>query len=193
VTTLLETAPAPLPPRRRTSGRGVVSALIAAVLVAAIVVVGYWDIHPNLVQAYGNAEGGPVPLGHTQLANTWVLTSRGVPSNNASIQYVTVKIQSVRPIIVSNTSQATVRIELCRRNQSVGIGMVLGASLSPYCTAAVAPAHQSAALGVTSQLIAVITPHRPGKVVIDGFRMSYRDGIRRGTQTGGIKITSVTR
>jgi hypothetical protein len=206
----IDVAPAPAPDVSRPRlSRGVGAAgLCATVAVAGLVGFGWWDTHPNVVASAVATITVPTTVGQEYTADTGLVTSRGHDqatisdppgggtdvTDTGNVRGVRVTIQSVHANIVSNTAAATVTIELCRRggNPQVAIGTQVGADLSQFCTTVGPVQHQSAVLmPASAQLVAFITPHRPGTVHIAGFRLSYREGIRRQTQTGGVDLRMI--
>ena len=80
----------------------------------------------------------------------------------------------------------------CLISRSAGeIGAVFGSDVAQSCVTTT-PVSDSSSFSFNylngQQLIVLIRPHRPGVVVIHGFQVSYRDGLRRGTQLTGINI-----
>jgi hypothetical protein len=207
VTVELETAPAPEAARRGLPLRVITIVASAVLLLAAVVGFAWWDTHPNLIASVGGGEGALGSVGHATVVDTEVETVRGHDSaivianpNGSStvkdagnVRAFRVTIESVRPNVVENTSDATVQMELCTRNAAhVRIQADGSKEYDVYCPAYGPVGHQKVAISDApgaSMLAVVVTPHQAGVVRIAGFRISYREGIRRQTQSGGINVT----
>jgi hypothetical protein len=175
--------------RRPFPWRRIVLVLLAAV---AVLVGGVWLTHPKAIYPVGNEIGVRVAVGQTVVVATNVITSG--PTQNSK-RYQSVALRAVAPVVVKNTAGAGVAMVLCTPTGTYGVGSVRAADLGQYCSQVAPLGSGTVALGLgppMTQLLAEITPSRPGVVRIEGFEVTYRDGIRWGTQTGGINITLVS-
>jgi hypothetical protein len=207
MTVTLDSASTPQVARRRLPIRMIAIGAAVVLLIAAGVGFAWWDRHPNLIGSVGGLESRLVPVGQATVTDTEVATVHGQDSGFDSVEPdgtptftdtgdvhgFRVTIESVRPIVVTNTSDATIRLELCVHNAAhIRIQPDGSKEYDMYCPSYVPVDHQkvklSDAVG-SSMLSVVITPHRAGVVRIAGFRVSYRQGIRRQTQDGGINVT----
>jgi hypothetical protein len=207
MTVQLEAAATPDAGRPRGSGRVIATGLVIVMLAAALVGFVWWDRHPNLIPAVGGSESSPDAVGHAIVIDAEVATIRGhdsgtetrLPDGGSTLRDTgntrgyRVTIRSVRPNIVTNSSDATVRMEVCTRNAAHVHTRVDGSKEHDmYCPSYEPVGHQKVEISDApgaSWLAVVVTPHRPGVVRIAGFSVSYREGIRRQTQTGGIDVT----
>ena len=144
----------------------------------------HWLTHPNaMVPAVRSmTESGPVTVGRSYAEDTSLATR-----NNHS-QVIT--LDHVQPIVAKNTAAARIRMELCRhRPGNLSVGDELLGQTPRECLSVEPVSHQSVVLSsIDTQLIAVITPTRPGVVWIDGYRVAYHQGRRHQTQSGGVII-----
>jgi hypothetical protein len=175
-------------PRGRIPRRVVAALLGVVIAIAGIAAFGWWDTHPDLVPSVSGGITLPTRVGQQVRQGTGLVTSRGhdhvvltvLPGggqrirDTGNVRGFRVTVRSVHPNVVTNTADATVRIEFCR----LRLCSVVGPTNHP--SAVLQPA--------SAQLVAFITPHRPGTVHIAGFTLSYREGIRAQTQTGGYDV-----
>lgn len=176
--------------RQRRLVRYVALGLACAVL-AAIAVVGVrWVYGPQSLRAYGgmseSAEGKP--------GRTVLFGAMGSQSANGVDRWLRVDLRSVRPIVSVNTAGADVRVLLCTIGTDGGIG--ISSSAHPYCSAIKAFQPGRVTLGWLhgrTDLLVAVTPRHVGTVRVDGLRVTYRDGVRRGDQHTGFSVTVTTR
>jgi hypothetical protein len=179
----------------------------AVLLIAAVVGFLWWDRHPNLIGPVGGSESMVVSVGHATVVDAEVATVRGQDSgietigpdgtstfkDTGDVHGFRVTIESVRPNVVTNTSDATIRMELCTRNAAhIRIQPDGSKEYDLYCPSYGPVGHQKVKLSDaagSSMLAVLITPRRAGVVRIAGFRVSYREGVRRQNQSGGINVT----
>lgn len=164
--------------RRLLIGAGV---LLVVVVVAAVVFV-HWLHSLKVPVGGGFGFGIRRPVGTTFYVPD-VLSADGK-------HQVAVDFRSVVPVIRRNTAEARVTVLSCVQTSSVE---EIGFPHMPSCTRATP--FRAGILHLSDQPggdgIAVrITLRHPGRLVIDGFRMSYSDGIRSGSMTSGPTITA---
>jgi hypothetical protein len=99
---------------------------------------------------------------------------------------VTLDLRSVTPRITVNTADADVRVLICQRNDSISAlgadDLFFCAATRPFVPGTLTIDHDNA--GTTSIIVAVTT-RRVGTVTIAGVRVTYHDGLRRGSQDTG--------
>lgn len=133
----------------------------------------------NSVQARGD-EPGTVMFG-TQIVGSgpW----------EAPFQYdpQPVDVRSITPIVVENSADATIELVRCTAGDRSG---ATEASRPLPCEGAVAFEPGTMVLGAAppNQIVAVVTAHRDGVVVIDGFLVDYAVGIRSTTVQAGTRM-----
>jgi hypothetical protein len=136
----------------------------------------------------GDGVGGAVQAGRTLSLGTGLTADRD--RDRTDSRAVSVNIDQVNPRVTWNTAAASISVLLCRKVlESAGIGVV-GGDLSAYC-ARLDPAagSRTSLMSQDEQIIVQVMGRRPGTVRIAGFDITYRGGIRRGTQRGGTEVT----
>jgi hypothetical protein len=176
--TLAEGMPPVRRRRRVLIGAGV---LLVVVVVAAVVFV-HW-LHSLKVPVGGGFEFGlSRPVGTTFYVPDVLSADEKHP--------VAVDFQSVVPVIRRNTADARVTVLSCVHTSAVE---AIGFPHMPSCTRATpfraGILHLSDRPGGDGIAVRITLRH-PGRLVIDGFRMSYSDGIRSGSTTSGPTITA---
>jgi len=110
---------------------------------------------------------------------------------------VRVDLRAVHPLVTTNTSDATVTVLACIHGTTNPASLSAGGTSldpHPYCGSVESfrPGMTSVGVSATGLLLAV-TPHRAGTVVVDGAHLSYRVGIRSGSQhIGAVNLTATT-
>jgi hypothetical protein len=103
--------------------------------------------------------------------------------------HVRIRIDRIEAVSSTNTSETTVRYELCRNHPggNVHVGSQLGTDVSYACSAVVPTTGRLVTLGDAAEysVLVLMTPHRPGRFDVSGFRLSYHEGHRWQTQTIG--------
>jgi hypothetical protein len=166
--------------------RPILIAVLISGLIGVLIVAAWWLSHPNLVSLDGVSESGPIQVGQEETFDTGLLALRG--SNSAHEHAIRVTIQSVHPNIVSNTADATLQFRICQvdLNPHLVVGAQHGVNLNKFCRSVV-PLHRQSVV-LSPPYVTFITPRRPGVIEVHGFTVSYRKGVRRQTQLGGIDI-----
>jgi IPT/TIG domain len=107
---------------------------------------------------------------------------------------LTLDVRAVTPRLVRNTVDASIKVLVRHRNEATSH---LGSDDLSFCSRTKPfvpgpPTVGSDAPG-TNSIILAITTHRPGIVTIDGVHVTYRHGLRRGSQDtrDAIKIEAV--
>jgi hypothetical protein len=154
----------------------VATMVVTAVLLLVGVAGREWLAHPDAFGPVGSSArlDGPHAAG---AAMTGVMTYGPVDAVDLSAAPRTVDVVSIEPRIVSNSADADVRLVLCPD----GAGP---ATTDAPCAGAVPFTGGQVALGYApgQQLWVVATSHRAGTLVVDGYDVTYRDGMRSGTQ-----------
>lgn len=180
--------PDPPPEPGRGRRRAAWRYIVISVIILSAAGVGYvWLTSARALQGYGDEWGSPVQPGHTLYTDTGIY-----PAASAT---ATIDFRDIRPRVTLNTADAIIELLTCTTpSGSMRIGTVLDADIEHYC-APMTP-WRSGTLTTGSDadtyLIFAITPHREGRVEIDGEDVHYRDGIRFGTQHVGATIVATT-
>lgn len=154
--------------------------LVAGVAVALLAGFAWWSTHPRGFTAPGNRVGT-----EQAVLNRPLLV--GMFANPAGA----VELRGVKARVRLNTAAADIRVVLCRGPRDVNpVGFVVG-SAKTHCLS-LQPLHGSTLRRVTSstsdQLLVEVIPRHPGRVLVDGVDVSYRSGIRFGTEATGVVI-----
>jgi hypothetical protein len=157
--------------------------VVAAVAAISIGIYVHWRDSPNLFGPAGDGAGADaVAVGHTDVFAPGIQTTADR----------TVDLREVTPQIGSNTAQATVTVVLCeKRPGAYNLGGGGLSDLRAEC-ASITAFHAGTyrlQFNSTTQLFAEITPHHAGTIQINGFRVRYNDGARRGNQVTGLDVT----
>jgi len=167
---------------------------LAVLVVVALTFLGArawsWATHPESMSPYGSGVSGPAAVGASMAFGTYVSTD-GPWTTESGGSPASVELESAVPRIVENTAAADVALLVCRSTGSDGVGAIAATELTTYCssTTPVSPGRIVLSMPPYDQLIAVVTPHQKGVVHVAGVDVTYRDGLRRGTQQSGIDIT----
>lgn len=162
-----------------------VAAICAVALAVAIGATAWAWRHPDAFPSYGGYEQGltrPAPDGAHYFGMTW--GSDGGP---------VVTARSADPMVIENSARADVKVLVCHLlpgsdgsligvidaadvKKSCDLGRIGGASLNlPEAPPA-------------TQVVVEVTPHQPGRVVVDGITLRYNQGWRTGSQHIGGRI-----
>ena len=167
--------------------RRLVRALLV-ILIVVVAVVGYrWLTHPDALQAYQgvNETGTILTVGQTIYHDTGITPAMAPGSDHPSS--VTISLGSVTPVVAENTAQASIVVLVCLRNGNpTGVGTQLN-GLSDSCSR-VEPLDGPTTVTVgfmTAQIVTAITPRKAGTLTVTGYHVTYRQGIRNGTQHAG--------
>jgi hypothetical protein len=189
MTELLTPAPGDAPAAPARSRRGqVVAALLVIVLVGAVVWAGWWLTHPDRF-AYGNEIAfHPLPVGESVLVDTGLVP--GTIDDTGTFSEATVKITSVAPRVVRDDGgDAVLTLWLCQRTDAGAVGSVAADKLPRFCDPATEIEGEVGTFTYAEQQVLLqVTPSGPGRVVIEGVDVTYRDGLRRGTEHAGNRI-----
>lgn len=159
----------------------------SAIAVAVVVVlVGfaawYWMFRANELSDYRPAQRGVAGLAF--VGETKYATEIIGPDDNFWHDS-TIDLLGVKPVIIENSAQATVRVLLCVPSNS---GEGVSSSLSDFCRSA-----QPFQPGVVNldqarhKIVLAVTLTQPGRLDIAGVQVTYRDGLRHGNQRSGIE------
>jgi len=160
--------------------------LLALVGVGALVIAGWafwWWTHPNAFGPYGSQVGGRIEVGRPMYYDTGLYPAH---RDGEEPERIPVTLKQVTPVVIDNSADADIQVRVCRRAEpGTGVGAVR--SVRRFCDA-LDVIDDDMQLRSTDQVIATVVPQRPGVVHIEGFRVDYRDGIRRGSQHSGLEI-----
>lgn len=154
---------------------------------------GYrWLTGEHLFVGPGASEGMTLQSGQTLYVGLGPLLAGTRP--DATVQ---VDLRAVHPLVTTNTSDATVTVLACIHGTTNPASLSAGGTAldpHPYCGSVESfrPGTTSVGAAATGLLLAV-TPHRAGTVKVDGAHLSYRVGIRSGSQhIGAVDLTVTT-
>jgi len=170
-----------------------VAVAVAAGIVALVGVLGArWYSGLSLLQPYpAQGVSDSVPVGHTLYTDAALYAQPATPTRPASIL---LKVTAITPLVDSNTSNATLRVLVCKRNGTSGPIGTQPAGLFNSCSS-VAPFTPPMTINLgfeTAQVLVAVTPHRPGTIHIAGFDVTYSHTPRHTTQRTGAELTITT-
>jgi hypothetical protein len=163
-----------------------ISLLLAAAAVVAIAVY----IHArDRANSYVSGVGGVLGYSAGRPGVT-TYADAGLALDGDSSGHRIVAVRSVTPVISVNQSHATVRVLVCVPKDSP-VGLVT--SLGKWCREIRPFAAGPLDLGnYHAELVLAITPHRPGRLRVNGCRISYLDPPSAGTQHTGLAVATRT-
>jgi hypothetical protein len=173
--------------------------LAGAVVAAGILLVAgtlgarwYSGLSPLMPYSAGGASG-PVAVGHTLYADTalYPQPTTDRDGNVTTPDAIPITISAITPRVEANTSNAGIRVLVCRRNGSnLGVG-AQESGLSGSC-ADISPFASPTTINLgfmTAQVLVAVTPQQPGVVHIAGFDVVYSQGLRHATQWAGADLS----
>jgi hypothetical protein len=147
-----------------------------AILMAIGVAVGIWQWRS--VDAFGG-QGNLIPWNDLKVGST-VLMTAGEPGQDIDPSFLTV--HSAEPQVTEGN--LPVEVLVCHRwPGSVGIGSVWADQIDKYCET-FEPA-EGARMDAGDQLIYRVGSDEPGSIVIEGVKVTYSHGWRRGSEITG--------
>jgi hypothetical protein len=175
-------APSPVEPAPRRRA-GWVTLAVVIVLMTGLGVLGLrWMHSPDAVSPGSGGVSATGPVGNTVVMGDGLWTA-GPPYQFYELR--TVDIESIVPRVVENDAAADIAVYRCTGSGPSALPVSLG------CRGAelVGPGRMALGPQPPDLIVAVITTHRAGTVRIDGYDVTYRDGLQSGTQQGGGLIT----
>ena len=176
---------------RRTIARLAGALAGTALLVVAGAYAWHWHTHPVLFPDAGNAWSGPLREGRDFM--TVGITASGTGEGEAVV------IESVAPLVRTNTAGATYEFYVCTQLEEKGemqLGVLSGQrSFDRYCPDA-EPVRDGTRLRTAGsprqRLVMVVRLDEPGVAATRGVELTYASGLQRGTQLIGprVRITS---
>jgi hypothetical protein len=169
---------------RRTRRRWLLAGGVVFIVLVALAIIWWWRwlYSPHALESGGGYElGARRPVGATFYSPAMVLPDGKQP--------ITLDVRSVTPWVVQDTSNATVKVLVCHRNDSISH---MGSDDLSFCawTKPFAPGTLTIGSddpGTNSIILAITTTHL-GTVAIDGVHVTYRQGARHGSQDTGGRI-----
>lgn len=151
--------------------------LMVLVLVGAVVLTGLWQWRSP--GAFGE-QGSEVAM-YSQVGTTALF---GVATPRQDMDPAVLELRSVEPQIA--TGDAEVDVLVCRpRPGAGGIGTARGVgALNRFCQSHEAAEDTQFAPG--DDLILRVHSEEPGRVVVEGIKVTYSHGWRRGSQVTGV-------
>ena len=178
--------------RRRRRIWAVVAVIV--VVVAAGVPTTMWLMHwraslHSLIAYPGYGVSIPVPVNHAEYFGETAVRAdeSGQPDTG---QTLTLTVTSIRPIVMQNTANATVRVLRCVL-AATGHGPVAEppancATLRPFTSGRVKLGFGKG----DDDIVITVTPRRAGTVRIAGAELHYSSGIRHGVQHIGGRLAT---
>lgn len=161
---------------------------VVAVLLPVVVLGFLWLGNARVLQGAGTESRGRIQPGHTLYVDTGIYPSSG--------DTVTIDISEIHVRTTLNTADAAIELLTCTiPPDSTRIGVVSEDGFAAYCPGATAWRSGTITMGAdagTAYIVLAITPQREGRVTIDGADVSFRAGIRHGTQHVGTTIVVTT-
>ncbi len=146
----------------------------ALLVVAALIGGAWWETHPAVYPDYSGDVAILNKVGQPALFAVTYPTVRDRPGE-VHVLATAAHVTSAPP-----GSKLNVEVVYCAHGH-VGVGRgSLAKSCGWYRSAA--GSTQQLGRGAEGQLLLVVSCNRPGKVVVDGMTVTYRDGIRFGRQ-----------
>jgi hypothetical protein len=161
--------------------------LIGLAVVAALVAGGVWFMQwRSDVDAFSDVSGGvdlDVRAGRT--VYVVVLGPDGGGSTDLTLD-------EVKPDLVYNTSQADYEVTVCRGGDAAVAEVVENPSQT--CSRVVPAEDADFTLGgsAADRLLLQVTPSRQGRLVFDGFTITYSEGGKHGTETVPMDVKVLT-
>ena len=187
---MLEVAPSRAgAPDRAGRPRRLRRVLVSLALASALTAVGpaglWWITHPDRSGPISSSIELALPIGETAVFGMYAAHPREG----------SVTLLAAEPVMTVNTSEAVVRVLVCRRPVDGSyIGSVRGRA-DEACLGLDEPrgiSLQETTLEGGAQLIAEVTPRRPGIVRMEGLRVRYRSGLRWGDEVAGTRVIAST-
>lgn len=143
---------------------------VALVLGAAL----WWWSHPRAFADYGAGLGAVTEVGEARYFGL------GNPPRD-------LEILAVRPLVVAGSADAAVTGVVCA-GEAVGSGVGIGDSemVAESCRSVREPAGP---VTPDDKLLVEVRGASAGTVAVDGVAVTYRDGVRRGTEVLDVDIT----
>lgn len=165
--------------------RRALTAITVAMLVTVLLTTGgWWLSHADALSPSGNQVTAPTAVGRT----VWLASN--VETGGQALQ-----LHRVTPHLQQNSSGATVDVVLCRRSADP---LGVGAQSDPptqQCSSLVPFRPSEAVLSQEPgrvELLVRVIPRHSGLVRIDGLDISYRAGLRTGSQRSGTSMVVPT-
>ncbi|PYF98359.1 hypothetical protein SAMN05216184_11111 [Georgenia satyanarayanai] len=144
--------------------------VVALILGAAL----WWWSHPRAFEGYGAGLGAVTEVGEARYFGL------GHPPRG-------LEILEVRPLVVPGSVDATVAAVVCvGTGDKGGVGAGDSEMVAEGCLSVREPAGP---LTPDDQLLVEVRGASEGTVVVDGVAVTYRDGVRRGTEVLDFDIT----
>jgi hypothetical protein len=148
------------------------AALVGAALLAAYLL---WWSRPTAYFPYGSGSAGPSEVGETRFFSLLLSEPDGV-----------VDVHELRPVVTTNTSDATIDYVVCTDGERAGIGSGSGPLPNAECPRLrpLADVDLDDVDWTDHSLVARITPRRAGIVRIEGAEVTYTRDWKHLWQTG---------
>lgn len=175
------------PPRSLRRRRHRMVAIVAVVAVIGVGAFGRWALTPDAFRPYGGITVGysrTIPPGTGYAIG--MVDERPSPSPDADIERVEAR---VTPGSAPVATSAVMCVPMTDPEESLGIGIVALEELSDYCSQVLPAAGRNLAdfpHGTSLALAVVLLA--PGSVTIRGIEVTYRQGLRRGTEVTGVRF-----
>lgn len=166
--------------RRRAWPLALVTALLLGVGSA-----GWWATHPDVFDDVGG-------YGSRSERDSGRTMYFGIVTTSLHDERRDLELRSVRPVVRANTADAELTVYLCEIDPDARFGSVMAQRVPPTKTCSTFEPVTEGTRFLTGkgsphqQLVLEVRTTRRGVVKVKGAEVSYRDGLRRGTElTGG--------
>ncbi len=169
------------PPRALRRRRRRMVGTLAVVAVLAVGALVWWGLTPDAFRPYGG-----VVVGTTTIIRPGTGYAIGMVEE---IRPPDADIERVEARVTPGSAPVATSVVICVPNPKdpTGIGAVSLDELSDYCSQILpAAGHNLADLPRGTSLVLAVTLLAPGPVTIRGVEVTYRQGLRRGTEVTGI-------
>jgi hypothetical protein len=159
-----------VPPRLLRGWRAVALGAAVVVLLSAG---GWWLTHPAPLRSFQNRTTLRLAVGQAGTYSLFVWT-RG-----------TVHLREASPVLAAGADHADVRVLMCRTKDGTPAVFSLRGKAEQVCAATRQVSGSTLhppTKGEPWQVVVEVVPRSRGTVVVDGIRLAYRDGLRRGSQ-----------
>lgn len=171
------------------SRRPVLRVAIPVVLVTALGVGGWWATHPDV---FDDAGGFGMKTTDRSVGQTMYF---GIVSTSIRDERHELDLRAATPVVSKNTAEAELEVYLCETTPESEYGEVGSQVEKPTNICRVFEPVTDGTRLLTGegephhQLVLGVRATQPGVLKVRGIEVSYRDGLRRGTQVTGGHVT----
>ena len=167
-------------------------AWLLAVVGAVVLALGsttWWVTHPDVFDDAGDygVRADPRPVGRTMYF--------GIVTTSSRDERRELELRSVTPVVRANTAEAELTVYLCEIAPDSPYGAIVGQRKRPSRVCGTLEPVTDGMRFLTGkgtprqQLVLAVRTTKRGVVKVKGAEVSYRDGLRRGTEVTGGYLT----